>query len=263
VAGVVALLTDFGYRDHYVGVMKGVIWGIAPSVRIADISHAIRPQDVFEGAFLLAQAYAYFPPKSIFVAVVDPGVGTQRRPIAARIGDYFFVAPDNGLLTFVIREGESRGWPMRFVHLTQSAYWLPQISRSFHGRDIFAPVAAHLANGIPLDALGPQIEDPVILPIPEPSPEERGWQGQIIYIDAFGNLITNIQPHHLAGESDWRIQYKDYEIRGLVNTFGEGRPGDLIAMFDSTGYLSLCIVNGNAETKLSAQVGDPLRVLRP
>lgn len=109
----------------------------------------------------------------------------------------------------------------------------------------------------------PQIEDPVMLPIPEPSPEERGWQGQIIYIDAFGNLITNIQPHHLAGESDWRIQYKDYEIRGLVNTFGEGRPGDLIAMFDSTGYLSLCIVNGNAETKLSAQVGDPLRVLRP
>ncbi|MCX8024874.1 MAG: SAM-dependent chlorinase/fluorinase [Thermanaerothrix sp.] len=260
---VVALLTDFGYRDHYVGVMKGVIWGIAPSVQIADISHAVRPQNIFEGAFLLAQAYAYFPPKSIFVAVVDPGVGTQRRPLAARIGDYFFVAPDNGLLTFVIREAQNRGWSMCFVHLTQSAYWLPHISRSFHGRDIFAPVAAHLANGLPLVALGSQIEDPVTLSLPEPSPEPRGWQGQIIYIDGFGNLITNIQPHHLAGELDWKIQYGGHEINGLVNTFGEGKPGDLIAMFDSTGYLSLCIVNGNAEEELGAQVGDPLKVFRP
>ncbi|MDT8897393.1 SAM-dependent chlorinase/fluorinase [Thermanaerothrix sp. 4228-RoL] len=261
-AGIVALLTDFGYRDHYVGVMKGVIWGISPSVQIADITHAVRPQNVFEGAFLLAQAYPYFPPESIFVAVVDPGVGTQRRPLAARVGDYFFVAPDNGLLSFVIREGEIHRWPMEFVHLTQSAYWLPNVSRSFHGRDVFAPVAAHLAKGVPLEALGPRIEDPIMLPVPEPFPEEGGWQGQIIYIDVFGNLITNIQPHHLAGDLHWKIYYKDREIDKLVNTFGEGRPGDLIAMFDSTGYLSLCIVNGNAEMTLNARVGDSLKMLR-
>jgi len=258
---VMALLTDFGYRDHYVGVMKGVIWGIAPDVQIADISHAVRPQNVFEGAFLLAQAYPYFPPETIFVAVVDPGVGTRRRPLAAQIGNYYFVVPDNGLLTFVIREARKQKWPMRFVHLTQTAYWLPAISRSFHGRDIFAPVAAHLATGVALEALGPTVEDPVLIPIPEPSPEQEGWRGEIIYIDGFGNLITNITPLHLGEREQWKIRYKDHEVRGIVSTFGDGQPGDLIAMFDSTGFLSLCIVNGNAEMTLKAQTGDVLWVL--
>ncbi len=260
-AQVVALLTDFGYRDHYVGVMKGVIWRIAPGVQIADITHAVRPQNIFEGAFLLAQAYPYFPRETVFVAVVDPGVGTPRRPLAAQIGDYYFVAPDNGLLTLVVREATMQRWSMRFVRLTQPSYWLPTVSRSFHGRDIFAPVAAHLATGVALDALGLAVEDPVLIPIPEPTPEQGGWRGQIIYIDGFGNLITNIAPVHLEGRGQWKICYKDREINEIVATFGEGHPGDLIAMFDSTGFLSLCVVNGNAEATLKAQTGDDLWIL--
>lgn len=253
---VVSLLTDFGYRDHYVGVMKGVIWNIAPAVQIADISHAVQPQNIFEGAFLLSQAYRYFPPETIHVAVVDPGVGTARRPMAARIGDYYFVCPDNGLLTFVIRDAEAQNEPMHFVHLNRPQYWLPEVSRSFHGRDIFAPVAAHLAKGVPLEHLGEAIDNPVRIAIPAPLPLEEGWEATIIYVDGFGNLITNLQPQHLEHRLDWRFKLGNHEIRKWVQTFGEAEPGSAVAMFDSTGYLSLCIVNGNAANALTAKVGD-------
>ncbi len=146
---VITLLTDFGLRDGYSGVMKGVIWKIAPQVQIADISHTIKPQNIFQGALALARTAPFFPSGTIHVAVVDPGVGTQRRPIGLRLGEYYFVGPDNGLFTLVIEHAESLGVVIQVFHLNQTTYWLPEVSRVFHGRDIFSPVAAHLARGIP------------------------------------------------------------------------------------------------------------------
>src|SRR5512136_277510 len=149
------LTTDFGFKDGFVGTLKGVIWSICPTAQIADISHAIAPQNVLEGALVLCRAYPFFPPGSVHVAVVDPGVGTRRRPMAARLGEHFFVGPDNGLFTPAYEAAEKKGWPLDLVHLTNEKFFLAQVSRTFHGRDIFAPVAAHLANGVPLADLGP------------------------------------------------------------------------------------------------------------
>src|SRR5512137_720462 len=152
---LITLTTDFGLKDGFVGTMKGVIWSICPSAQIADISHAIAPQNVLEGALVLWHAHAFFPPGTVHVAVVDPGVGTRRRPLAARIGEHFFVGPDNGLFTPEYEEAEKNGWLLEIVHLTNEKYFLPQVSRTFHGRDIFAPAAAHLADGVRLGELGP------------------------------------------------------------------------------------------------------------
>src|SRR5690349_21794857 len=144
---VITLTTDFGLRNGFVGIMKGVIYRIAPQVEIVDISHGIAPQDVHEGAYTLWRAVPFFPPSTIHVYVVDPGVGTQRRALAARLGEHYFVGPDNGLLTPLIEEAERNHQPIEFIHLNNPKYWLPKISRTFHGRDIFAPTAAHLATG--------------------------------------------------------------------------------------------------------------------
>ena len=149
------LTTDFGLKDGFVGTLKGVIWSICPSAQIADISHAIAPQNVLEGALVLGRAYAFFPAGTVHVAVVDPGVGTARRPLAARLGVHYFVGPDNGLFTPMFEDAEKNGWPLEIVHLTNRHYFLAEVSRTFHGRDIFAPVGAHLANGVPLAELGP------------------------------------------------------------------------------------------------------------
>ena len=147
------LTTDFGIKDGFVGTMKGVIWSICPAVQIADISHTIAPQNVLEGAFALWRAYSFFPAGSVHVAVIDPGVGTQRRPMAARMGANYFVGPDNGLFTPIYEDAEKKGWPLEIVHLTNGKYFLPEVSRTFHGRDIFAPVGAALAKGVPLAEL--------------------------------------------------------------------------------------------------------------
>jgi S-adenosyl-L-methionine hydrolase (adenosine-forming) len=165
---VISLLTDFGSQDGFVGVMKGVIWGISANVQIADISHEIYPQNILHGALILGQSWKYFPEGSIHVAIVDPGVGTQRHAIAARVGKHFFVAPDNGLITIAWAEAIAQGELTQVVVLDRQQFWLPHISRSFHGRDIFAPVAAHLANGVSLDELGTAIDTPMTLPIPQP-----------------------------------------------------------------------------------------------
>src|SRR3972149_2437787 len=144
---VITLMTDFGIKDGNVGVMKGVIWGIAPDVQISDLSHTIQAQNIREAGFILARSVPYFPKGTIHVAVVDPGVGTQRRPMAARIGDWFFVGPDNGLITMWLEHAEKENWTSEFVHLDRPEYWLPVVSHVFHGRDIFSPAAAHLARG--------------------------------------------------------------------------------------------------------------------
>jgi S-adenosyl-L-methionine hydrolase (adenosine-forming) len=257
----ISILTDFGLKDGYVGVMKGVILGIAPGTQIADISHTIRPQNVFEGALALHRAAPYFPAGTVHIAVVDPGVGTQRRALAARLGDFFFVAPDNGLLTLVLAECERSGKIIEIVQLDQPQYWLKNVSNVFHGRDIFAPVAAHLANGVPLSQLGTRITDPVRISIPTPAPIKNGWQGQVIFIDNFGSLLTNIDLSHLQNHTGLRVQVSGIEIQGLVRTFGDRPVGEMIALYGTQNDLTVAKVNGSAAQHLGTQIGDPVTVL--
>jgi len=260
--GTLTLLTDFGIKDPFVGVMKGVIVEIAPQINTIDISHQVRPQNVHHGARMLASAVAYFAPGTVHVAVVDPGVGTNRRAIAAQIGGHFFVAPDNGLLTPILKEAESSGKYVEIVELDQPKYWLPNTSTSFHGRDIFAPVGAHLANGIPLSRLGEKIDDPVFLDMAEPQPCKDGWSGEVVMVDVFGNLSTNLSPDLLGKNlENLVVKIKDEKIQGLTNTFGDAKPGDLIATIDSNGFLAVSVVNGDASQRLNADIGTKVEVI--
>jgi hypothetical protein len=258
-------MTDFGLRDGNVGVMKGVIWGIAPQVQLVDISHTIAAQDVLEGALILGRSAPYFPPGTIHIGVVDPGVGTSRRPIAARLGEQLFVGPDNGLCTVMLQRAEQQEAPVQICHLDQPQYWLPQVSHVFHGRDIFSPAAAHLANGVPLGALGRLISDPLRLELPQPRRAGAAWHGQVIHIDHFGNIATNLRSEHLAGENAQQLVVRlgGQELHGLVRTFGERSPGELVALYGSTGNLIVSEVNGNAAMRLQARRGDPVEVLLP
>jgi len=258
----ISLLTDFGTRDGYVGVMKGVIYGIAPDAHIADITHAISPQNVMEGALALGRAAPYFPEGTVHVAVVDPGVGTTRHPIAARIGPYHYVGPDNGLFTVVLERAERRSEPIQIVQLDRRSYWLPEISSVFHGRDIFAPVGAHLANGVPLSELGTRVDDIIRLEMPEPQPTANGLRGQVISVDNFGNLATNIHRSDLAPAAFDRlvVTVQGVEIRGLVRTFGSRSAGDLVALFGTTSDLVIAVVNGSAAERLGAAAGSPVDV---
>ncbi len=258
---VVTILTDFGERDAFVGVMKGVIWQIVPDVQIADLTHWIEPQNVQHGALILGQSYPYFPAGSVHIAVVDPGVGTRRRAIAARIGDHFFVAPDNGLLTLPLEHAQSKNWTVEVVELDRPRFWLPGVSKSFHGRDIFAPCAAHLANGVRLEEIGSPLTTPVLrIAIEKPVPVPGGVVGQVLMTDVFGNLITNITADLLAGRLVAAVRIGGERIDRLSATFGDGSPGSLIAMFDSSGWLSICVVNGNARQRLAASPGDRVEV---
>jgi hypothetical protein len=258
---IITLLTDFGLKDGYVGVMKGVIWGIAPQVQIADITHQIQPQNVLEGALALGRVAPYFPAGTIHLAVVDPGVGTQRRPIAARLGEQFFVGPDNGLCTALVEQARQSGADTQFVHLDRPQYWLPEISNVFHGRDIFSPAAAHLANGVPLAELGSPIQDPRLLKFRQPQRVGAGWRGQVILTDNFGNLSTNLTRQHLAGMSPVLIHIAGRQIHGLVNTFGDAQPGELVAMFGEADDLTVSIVNGDAAVALSVSIGETIEVI--
>ncbi len=258
----ITLLTDFGLRDGFVGVMKGVILGLAPDARLVDISHTISPQNVREGAIIFNRAAPYFPEGTIHVCVVDPGVGTARRPIAARLGAQRFVGPDNGLLTLFYRRAQRENWPIEIVHLDQPRYWRPEISNVFHGRDIFAPVAAHLARGVPLASLGSPLADPVLLPLALPERTPDGLRGEIAHVDHFGNLATNIRAEDLAGLDGVAVRAGGAEVRGLSRTFGDRAPGELVALIGSSGDLVLAVVNGSAAQRLDAKVGDPVEVVR-
>ncbi|NJL58241.1 SAM-dependent chlorinase/fluorinase, partial [bacterium] len=185
----IALLTDFGLNDVYVGVMKGVIAGINPQARLLDITHAIPPQDVRQGALSLLDAYPYFPAGTIFLVVIDPGVGTARQPIAVQAGGYRFVAPDNGVLSYALATFDT----LQVAALNNPDYRLPNVSQTFHGRDIFAPAAAHLAAGVPLALMGDALPDITRLPRPQLTVEGGHITGEVVHIDRFGNVITSIQ----------------------------------------------------------------------
>jgi S-adenosylmethionine hydrolase len=257
---IITITTDFGLKDGNVGVMKGVIWGIAPDTQFADISHMISPQNVLEGALILARSIFYYPPGSIHLAVVDPGVGTTRRPIAARLGAQRFVGPDNGLITQILERAENELWPVEIIHLDKPQYRLPEVSHVFHGRDIFAPAAGYLAAGVSLEMLGTPISDPVRLRLPIPEPTEHGLRGEVIHIDHFGNISTNIRYERLGEVDGATIKLCGVAITGLMKTFGERPVGELIALYGSTGNLLVSVVNGSAAQRLGAKIGDPVEV---
>lgn len=256
----ITLLTDFGLRDGYSGVLKGVIWRILPDAQIADISHSIRPQDVREGALALARTAFFFPEGSVHVAVVDPGVGTQRRPIAMRLGSHSFVGPDNGLFSLVLEHAEQHGWPVEIVHLDQPSYWLPDISRVFHGRDIFSPVAAHLAAGVSIRQVGTPIHNPVRLALPQPQHTRGGWRGEVISVDYFGNLSSNLKREQLNPMGPLTVTIAGHTIQGLARTFGDRPVGELIALYGTTDDLVVAVVNGSAAERLGVGIGEPLEV---
>jgi hypothetical protein len=258
--GIITLTTDFGQGDFDVGVLSGVIWRIAPQARVIDLSHEIPRHAVLQAALLLERCTPYFPPGTIHVVVVDPGVGTERRGIAARLGEQWFVGPDNGLLTPMWRRAQAGKLPVEIVHLTEPRFWLSPVSDIFHGRDVFAPVAAHLAAGVPLAEFGPAIHDPILIAIPLPERTATGWRGTILHVDAFGNLSTNLERQHIPSPNRVEIRLGEAHIRGLARTFGDGQPGELVALFDSSGKLSICVVNGNAAARLGVGIGDPLEV---
>lgn len=258
---IITLTTDFGERDGYVGIMKGVILGLAPAVHFVDLSHLITPQNITEGALVLERGWLYFPAGTIHLAIVDPGVGTSRRALAARIGDYFFVGPDNGLCTPLVIHAQSLGWPVKIYHLNQPKFWLPNPSSVFHGRDIFSPVAAHLATGTPIEEMGAPIDNPVLFNLAQPRQLANGWQAEVTQVDHFGDLSTNLTPQHLAGAEVAHIEIGGELVRRLVSTFAEAHPGELVALYDSNNRLSICEANGSAAVRLGASVGTPVKVI--
>lgn len=260
--GLITIMTDFGLRDGFTAVMKGVILNIAPTVTLVDVTHLISPQNVREAAVIFARGAGYYPDGTIHICVVDPGVGTSRRPMAARFGAQTYVGPDNGLITLMHTRAKRQGWPMEFYHLDQPKYWLPEISNIFHGRDIFAPVAAHLADGLPLAAVGSPMDDPVLFPLAPVESTSNGLRGEIIHIDHFGNVATNIRAADLDGIGHTRVKVRGVEIGGLVRAFGDRPPGELIALINSVGELSIAVVNGDAGQRLGAQVGDVVEITR-
>ena len=258
---VIALLSDFGTRDHYVGTMKGVILGICPDVTLVDITHDVAPHDVLEGALELAASYRFFPAGTIFLAVVDPGVGSSRRGIAAEIGDYRFVCPDNGVLTGVVRETP----PKKLIELTERRYARPTVSRTFEGRDRFAPAAAWMAKGIQLTALGRNLPDYQRLDIPTPLVENGQVSGAVLRVDRFGNLITNIdrKTFEKFGQGGaLQIDVGTATVGRLVATYADMQPGEVCALFGSTDHLELAANSGSAAQMLGLARGAAIQLRR-
>jgi S-adenosylmethionine hydrolase len=258
---LIALLSDFGSRDHYAGTMKGVMMGICPELSLVDITHEIPPHDILEGALQLAAAYRYFPAGTIFLAVVDPGVGSARRGLAADTGDYRFVAPDNGLLTAVFQETP----PKKLVELTERRYARPTVSRTFEGRDRFAPAAAWLARGTQLTALGRAL--PACQQIDIPRPEESGetLRGVVLLVDRFGNLVTNIDRRTFEtfrGAGPVALSIGGRAVAKVVATYAEMRPGEVCALFGSTDHLEIAINGGSAGEMMALSRGAAIEITR-
>lgn len=274
-AGTIALLTDFGASSAYVGVMKGVIAKLAPDARVIDLSHAIPPGDLKRGAFELWQAAPYFPVDAVFTVVVDPGVGTQRKPIALRWKDRMGVGPDNGVFTYLLAAHE----PPTAVELTSRTHRLPIVSSTFHGRDLFAPAAAHLANGGRIEQLGPKTQDLTRLPLPKLDlVEGPSLRGEILHADPFGNLITSIGrlhreerelllepwlPHCPPARLDWvglKVALPNGAHLQLNTTFGDVPQGEVVAYIGSSGQLEIAINQGRAVDVLPFQPGQEVKI---
>jgi hypothetical protein len=258
---VVALLSDFGSRDHYSGTMKGVVLGICPDATLVDISHDIPPHDLQFAALELAAACRFFPVGSVFLVVVDPGVGSGRRGLAADTGDYRFVAPDNGVLTAVFQQTP----PKQVVELTERRYARPTVSRTFEGRDRFAPAAAWLAKGIQLSALGRRVGDYLSLDIPVIEVTDDGIHGVVLRSDRFGNLVTNIDRKafdRVASGGDIEIEVGGHTVGRLVETYADIAADEVCALFGSTDHLEIAANAASAVERMGIDQGAPVRVTR-
>jgi len=255
----VAVLTDFGTKDHYAGTIKGVVLSVCPDATIVDIGHEIPPHDVLAGALELAACYRYFPTGTIFLVVVDPGVGSARRGLAADTGDYRFVTPDNGVLTAVFRETP----PKRVVELSERKYARPTVSRTFEGRDRFAPAAGWLAKGINLVSLGKNVSDFRVIDLPQPSVTSEQIEGEVVRVDRFGNLITNIDRRtfdQFVKDGKLTIRAGSHDVPRLVATYAEAAAGELCALFGSTDHLEVAANAGDAATTLGLSRGAPVTI---
>lgn len=259
---LVTLLTDFGTRDPYVAAMKGVLLRGCPRARLVDLSHEVPAHDVLAAAFILAESAPYFPPETLHVVVVDPGVGTERRILAARFGRQNFLFPDNGVIGFI-----ARALPLEAIVVVRSTRYLPPInpSMTFHGRDIFAPVAAHILNGVDIRQLGPQPDTYKLLDISAPSEQGGGLTGEVIYADTFGNLITNISEEVVRErwESLGRLHVhcNGRDVGTLQGTYAFVEPSQPLALFNSMGLLEIAVNRGRASDVLEAGIGAEVRVV--
>jgi S-adenosylmethionine hydrolase len=256
---IITLTTDFGLSDHFVGVMKGVILGIQPTAQLIDISHGVQPYDIADGAFTIAQAYRYFPKKTVHVVVVDPGVGSARRPLLAETAGQYFVAPDNGVLSMVF----AREPAVRVRHITNERYFLHPVSRTFHGRDVFSPVAGHLATGVTPAQFGRRIEDYLRATFDQPKHTgKHTWTGAILKSDHFGNLATNfhvdqfpsVRTHAFALKVGLQV------ITRLALTFSDCDAGELFIVVGSSGYLEVARSQGSAAQALGCGAGSPVEL---
>ena len=258
---IITLTTDFGTSDTYVGIMKGVILSMNPNVRIVDLTHAIPPQDIYEAAFSIYAAHGYFPKGTIHIIVVDPGVGSDRQAIVSRTDDAFFVCPDNGVLSYLLQSvGNEGGQSIDSVAIQNSAYHLPEVSNTFHGRDIFAPVAAHLSLGVPFDDIGPPVQTLVQLSIPKIDISGDTLIGQIIKIDRFGNLITNISKGtfetFLSDTVRYEIRVGNASLNRLNCAYADAEIGEPLAIMGSVALLEIAVNGGNAEKTLGLKRGE-------
>jgi S-adenosylmethionine hydrolase len=252
---IITLTTDYGTRDHLVGAMKGVILKVMPDVRIVDISHQVLPCDILDGALTLGMAYKYFPPNTIHVVVVDPGVGSPRRAILVTGDHHFFIAPDNGVLSMVYEQEES----FSVRHITSDHYFLRPLSNTFHGRDVFAPVAAWLAKNQQPMSFGEEITDPVRFSMPKPKTAEGKVKGVVLKVDNYGNLVTNITAEHIPQvflpDGRFRININGKEVTRVVQNYGEGAPDEACGILGSAGMLEISVNRGSASRSLGAQRG--------
>ena len=269
--------TDFGLADAYAGVLKGVALTINPDLRLIDLTHQVQPQNITQGSFLLGINHNYFPKDAIHVAVVDPGVGTDRRPVLLSTPWGRFVAPDNGLLSGVIavylNSIPAVAGPLTLppgltaVHLTNPEYWRHPVSETFHARDVFTPVAAHLTLGVPPEDLGDSIDSLIFLPTPQPVHKKGKITGQVVYRDVYGNLVTNISANALPVGAVTEVRIKGRSIRGLNRTFNDGRDetrgggSELIALAGSHGFLEIAVPNASAASLLEAGEGEAVEVV--
>jgi S-adenosylmethionine hydrolase len=258
---ILAFMSDFGLKDPYVGVVKAVMLGINPDLRIVDISHQIASQDIMSGAFILGCTYRQFPLGTIFLAIVDPGVGSQRVNLLVLTEHYMFIAPDNGLLSMIFRHSKK----ITCISIENSDYFRHPVSSTFHGRDIFAPVAAHLSLGAEPHYFGPPYLYPIQLPWPEPVIRDNYIEGKVIYIDSFGNLILNIPADLIKvgkpGQKDIEVNIKGIEL-SLQNTYSDVYKGKPIALIGSSGFLEIAVNQGSAAEIFGANIGESVTVIK-
>jgi S-adenosyl-L-methionine hydrolase (adenosine-forming) len=255
---LITLTTDFGITDSFVGIMKGVIAQINPRAAVVDLTHGIPPQNILAAAMTLSHAVKYFPQQSIHVMVVDPGVGSTRRPLLVTVGETHFIGPDNGVLSLAWQGRQ----PNHIIHLSNPAYHLKPTSRTFHGRDIFAPVAAYLSLGIAPEAFGETLEDYLQISWPKVIRSERSVTGEIVYIDGFGNVFTSIQEQDLTGlgQENLTIVLGELAIRGLAPNYCAVESGQPVALINSWGVLEIAINRGNVARRFNVRIGEKVRV---